>query len=414
MTAKGWIAREQILGEEARARCVRACVRASAPPSMSAPHQRARALRPRLAAPLPLPPSTPLRPPPRRAGCLPSLSCRAQTPPTPPPSSCCWSAWQGRWRRRPPATLRRTPTGSCCARRGPACAPGTAGSTPLRRGGGGGGRAGGGRGGGVGARGGEREGGGGEGREGAHERARGCAPAAGHADAGPSHRPRPAHAPATHHRHCCRLAPCQGATAGGGGTPAQTASSTPRRLPLGWMTTPAPRTPQACFEILERDGSGGAELGGRRGGRGPGARRPTPTRAAGRRTPSPSTATATFCTPLHACMGAPHPDAHPPHADDERHVDLRCWMATASRALASIGERLGMQPSQVALLEQASRRGWAGACQGVWALAAAAAADAVPPSAAADADSPALRPPLLTAALCPSAPAADRRAAGEP
>ncbi len=33
-----------------------------------------------------------------------------------------------------------------------------------------------------------------------------------------------------------------------------------------------------------------------------------------------------------------------PPADVERHVDLRCWMALAARALATIGSNLGLPP----------------------------------------------------------------------
>ena len=37
---------------------------------------------------------------------------------------------------------------------------------------------------------------------------------------------------------------------------------------------------------------------------------------------------------------------HAPDPDDERHLDLRCWMALAARALATIGAELGL-PQEV-------------------------------------------------------------------
>eukprot|EP00887_Chlorella_sp_A99_P004738 scaffold4.g4738.t1 len=41
---------------------------------------------------------------------------------------------------------------------------------------------------------------------------------------------------------------------------------------------------------------------------------------------------------------------------DERHVDLRCWMALASRALATIGSNLGLPQEEVALFEETALR----------------------------------------------------------
>ena len=37
--------------------------------------------------------------------------------------------------------------------------------------------------------------------------------------------------------------------------------------------------------------------------------------------------------------------SHP--SDDERHLDLRCWMALAARALTTIGNHLKLPKSQV-------------------------------------------------------------------
>ena len=37
--------------------------------------------------------------------------------------------------------------------------------------------------------------------------------------------------------------------------------------------------------------------------------------------------------------------SHP--SNDERHLDLRCWMALAARALATIGNHLRLPESQV-------------------------------------------------------------------
>ena len=49
--------------------------------------------------------------------------------------------------------------------------------------------------------------------------------------------------------------------------------------------------------------------------------------------------------------------ALPPAPDDERHLDLRCWMALASRALATIGANLGLPQKGVCV-----RWGGGGAC----------------------------------------------------
>ncbi len=43
--------------------------------------------------------------------------------------------------------------------------------------------------------------------------------------------------------------------------------------------------------------------------------------------------------------------SHP--SDDERHLDLRCWMALASRALATIGNHLNLPRREVVLIWQA-------------------------------------------------------------
>lgn len=37
--------------------------------------------------------------------------------------------------------------------------------------------------------------------------------------------------------------------------------------------------------------------------------------------------------------------SHP--TDEERHLDLRCWMAMASQAMASIGSHVGIKESKV-------------------------------------------------------------------
>ena len=163
MTARGWIAREQILGEEARARwatwpsllllllllhtlspvavhCLLLLPCAHHPLAATKQQQRCmQGARRALfvmqacdAANRPNQTPTLTHTPRAHAGCRQSLWCRALTPPTLPLFSCCWSGWRRRWMQRPLGTSRLQLTQSSCAQRGPACAPGIAGSTPRR------------------------------------------------------------------------------------------------------------------------------------------------------------------------------------------------------------------------------------------------------------------------------------------
>lgn len=50
--------------------------------------------------------------------------------------------------------------------------------------------------------------------------------------------------------------------------------------------------------------------------------------------------------------------SHP--SDDERHLDLRCWMALAARALSTIGNHLKLPKSQVRVLFELLDIRWGG------------------------------------------------------
>lgn len=104
MNAQGWIAREQILGEEARARCGLAVVQSLGScmcPWGCTVHVGGtvgRQLMTAQAAPMVCcAPTLPLPSAVRAAACLESLCGSRRTPPTRPPSSCCCQTCRTAW-----------------------------------------------------------------------------------------------------------------------------------------------------------------------------------------------------------------------------------------------------------------------------------------------------------------------------